>query len=70
MEAYGLLPLQYGFSKDYSEDVNPTMMNEFASAAFRFGHTLVQGHVEYVSSSFQLKLLLCNSVAKTASRFD
>jgi peroxidase len=42
----GLLPLQDGFSDDYDENINPTVLNEFATAAFRFGHTLIQGKQE------------------------
>jgi peroxidase len=42
----GLLPLQDGFSDDYDENINPTVLNEFATAAFRFGHTLIQGKEE------------------------
>lgn len=46
MASLGLLPLEYGFSDDYDPKLNPTIYNSFASAAFRFGHTLVQGKVE------------------------
>ena len=46
MASLGLLPLEYGFSDDYDPTLNPTIFNSFASAAFRFGHTLVQGKVE------------------------
>lgn len=47
MQQLGLLPLQYGFSRDYDENVNPSILNEFAAAAFRFGHSLVPGKQEY-----------------------
>lgn len=57
MQELGLLPLEYGFSQDYDDDVNPSILNEFATAAFRFGHTLIQGKSECVfrmiSISFQ-----------------
>ena len=48
MQNLGMLPLQYGFSEDYDESVNPSVLNEFATAAFRFGHSLIQGKVELV----------------------
>jgi peroxidase len=47
MQELGLLPLQKGFSRDYDENVNPSILNEFAAAAFRFGHSLVPGKQEY-----------------------
>ncbi|KAK4008470.1 hypothetical protein OUZ56_013610 [Daphnia magna] len=43
MQELGLLPLQHGFSEEYYKNLNPGVLNEFASAAFRFGHTLIQG---------------------------
>lgn len=46
MEELGLLPLEYGFSKDYDQDLNPTIMNEFSTAAYRFGHSLIQGKAQ------------------------
>ncbi|KAI9554244.1 hypothetical protein GHT06_019516 [Daphnia sinensis] len=43
MAAFGLLPLQSGFSRDYDEQFNPSILSEFVGAAFRFGHSLIQG---------------------------
>ncbi|MPC54097.1 Peroxidasin [Portunus trituberculatus] len=42
----GLLPLRYGYSNLYDPSIDPTIANEFATVAFRFGHTLVQGMLE------------------------
>lgn len=32
----------------YDQNINPTVTNEFATAAFRVGHSLVQGIIELV----------------------
>ncbi|EFX63496.1 hypothetical protein DAPPUDRAFT_268331 [Daphnia pulex] len=47
MQELGLLPLQQGSSQDYDKNLNPSVLNEFAAAAFRFGHTLIQGKHQY-----------------------
>ena len=41
MASYGLVPLAAGFSSDYLDSFDPRITNEFATAAFRFGHSLV-----------------------------
>ena len=46
MDQLDILPLSRGHSNKYSNRVNPTILNSFATAAFRFGHTLVQGMLE------------------------
>ena len=46
MDQLDILPLTSGYSNKYSASINPTIINSFATAAFRFGHTLVQGMLE------------------------
>ena len=41
MRLYGLFPLSSGQSFDYDDSFDPRINNEFAAAAFRFGHSLV-----------------------------
>ena len=46
MEESQLKPLENGYSKQYNPKINPSIANVFATAAFRFGHSLVQGKME------------------------
>ncbi|XP_042882642.1 peroxidase-like [Penaeus japonicus] len=46
MAENGILPQRQGYSSDYDDELNAAIFNEFATAAFRFGHTLVQGMLE------------------------
>ena len=46
MDVLDIVPVNYGYSNRYDKTVNPTIINSFASAAFRFGHTLIQGMLE------------------------
>jgi peroxidase len=48
MAQLDILPVQYGYSKRYNKKVNPTILNGFATAAFRFGHSLIQGIFDLV----------------------
>lgn len=42
----GIIYQAKGFVNDYSESVNPTIINEHATAAFRFFHSLIAGNLE------------------------
>ena len=46
MEDSQLKPIENGYQKQYNSDVNPSIANVFATAAFRFGHSLIQGQME------------------------
>lgn len=53
MQSFGISTRTNGYSFDYNPNVNPTMNNEFGTAAFRFGHTLVQGTLRIFSPTGQ-----------------
>ncbi|CAG2169339.1 unnamed protein product, partial [Oppiella nova] len=50
MQFYKLNILGTGFTK-YDPAVNPSILSEFSTAAFRFGHSIVNGRFSLISSS-------------------
>ena len=46
MAELDILPPSQGFTNNYDSEVNPSILNSFATAAYRFGHTLIQGSLE------------------------
>jgi len=51
MEAYGLLPRSTGYTLNYNENVTATIFNEFSTAAYRYGHSLVPHWFELVNEN-------------------
>lgn len=43
MEEFDLTLTPFGYSYEYDQRIEPSITNEFASAAFRFGHSTVDG---------------------------
>lgn len=42
MKIFDILPKHEGYSNTYDPKLNPSVFNSFATAAYRFGHTLIQ----------------------------
>ncbi|XP_041787603.1 peroxidase-like [Anopheles merus] len=55
MRAAGVLPALElpDFADDYESSVDPTVSNAFATAAFRFFHNLIAGHLDLIAESRQ-----------------
>ncbi|KAJ8676079.1 hypothetical protein QAD02_011865 [Eretmocerus hayati] len=41
-----------GLSNDYDVNINPTTINGFTSGAFRFLHSLIEGHINLVADNY------------------
>ncbi|KAG8201538.1 hypothetical protein JTE90_011213 [Oedothorax gibbosus] len=75
MSSYGLTPKLSGFTFDYDSELNAAIINSFAAAANRFGHTMVQNDVEMLSvkgvlRSFKDKLSFDPSLLYKSGSFD
>ncbi|XP_058056825.1 uncharacterized protein LOC131208190 [Anopheles bellator] len=50
---YGLKLLPQGYYKEYNPTCNPSIVTEFAAAAFRIGHSLLRPHIPRLSIQHQ-----------------
>ncbi|XP_031831512.1 uncharacterized protein LOC116426555 [Nomia melanderi] len=50
---YGLKLLPQGYYKEYSPTCNPSVVTEFASAAYRIGHSLLRPHLPRMDRNYQ-----------------
>ncbi|CRK86945.1 CLUMA_CG000762, isoform A [Clunio marinus] len=66
---FSLLSSFEGYSNDYDEEINPSMTNEFTGAAFRFGHSTVQGRL-FVEFQHRLdEIILISDTFHNPGRF-
>lgn len=69
MQQFSLFTQPQGYSSDYDEEINPSMTNEFTGAAFRFGHSTVQGRL-FVEFERRLEeIILVSDTFNNPSRF-
>jgi len=53
MTSFNLLPLTSGFTSNYDENLDPRVNNEFSTAAFRFGHSMMPRRFPSVDRTFK-----------------
>lgn len=49
MEKYNLCPQVSGYFTKYDDGIDPSIANNFATAAFRFAHSIIPGLMKYLA---------------------
>ena len=65
MDRAEMSPKDSGYTALYDRELNPGITNAFATAAFRFGHTLLVSNLQY---AFTFRLHCIPSAALAATR--
>ncbi|XP_060522685.1 uncharacterized protein LOC132699805 [Cylas formicarius] len=68
MSLYGLKLQSQGYYKEYNPHCNPSIFTEFATAAYRIGHSLLRPHIPRLDNNYQIvdpPILLRDSFFKT-----
>lgn len=69
MQRFSLFSPVDGYNGGFDEEINPSMTNEFTGAAFRFGHSTVQGRL-FVEFERKLnEIILVSDTFNNPSRF-
>jgi len=55
MAQYSLSTLQSGYSSDYTPHCSAVMLNEFSTAAFRFGHSLIRANLTLMNEDGMMR---------------
>jgi peroxidase len=70
MTSFGLWPLSAGYSDQYLDTFDPRVTNEFSTAAFRFGHSLIPSTFNRIVQQFKRGARLGNPVTQSLSMKD
>ena len=58
MTKFGLWPMTRGYSSNYLDTFEPSVTNEFATAAFRFGHSLLKPTFKRMDDRYSNRVIL------------
>lgn len=50
MNKFDLSPQTRGYFRKYNESINPDIANNFATAAFRFAHSIIPGLMKFLAN--------------------